>query len=150
MRQYRECVRVFEQELGVPPLEETTQLYAVIQENRLLSPPTLVSKEQEAPPAPPQTVIAPTASKPRLVEYPLVGRSAEWAALLEAYAASYVNGHWMVLQGEAGIGKTRLAEEFLTHVRAQGGTTIVARCYEGETNLAYGLFSEGLRAALSN
>jgi DNA-binding SARP family transcriptional activator len=148
MRQYRECVRVFEQELGVSPLEETTQLYAVIQENRLLPPPTLVSKEQEAPSPLPQTVIAPPASKPRLFDYPLVGRSAEWAALVKAYAASHVNGHWVVLQGEAGIGKTRLAEEFLAYVHAQDGTTVVARCYEGETNLAYGLFGEGLRAVL--
>lgn len=32
LRQYRECVRVLEQELAVPPLEETTQLYQAIKE----------------------------------------------------------------------------------------------------------------------
>src|ERR687897_2061318 len=35
LRQYRECVRVLDQELGVTPLEETTLLYRAIQENDL-------------------------------------------------------------------------------------------------------------------
>lgn len=150
LRQYRECVRILDHELGVSPLDETTQLYTTIQENRLAPPPIATPKETPAPP-PPTPVVAtpPPAVRPRQYDYPLVGRAAEWAVLLAAYTASCANGHLVVLQGEAGIGKTRLAEEFLAHAQAQGGTTITARCYEGETNLAYGLFSEGLRAALS-
>ncbi|HXV43129.1 MAG TPA: AAA family ATPase, partial [Anaerolineae bacterium] len=144
LRQYRECVRIFDQELGVPPLEETTQLYTAILENRLSPPAVPMAKEA----LPPQTLVPP-GPKPRLFDYPLVGRSAEWAVLLEAYAASTVNGHLVVLQGEAGIGKTRLAEEFLAHAQARGGTIIVARCYEGEANLAYSLFSEGLRTVIN-
>ena len=35
LRQYRECVRILDQELGVPPLEETTRLYETVKENRL-------------------------------------------------------------------------------------------------------------------
>jgi predicted ATPase len=89
-----------------------------------------------------------TAARPRQFDYPLVGRAAEWTAMLEAYAASCANGHLIALQGEAGIGKTRLAEEYLAYVQAQGGVTITARCYEGETHLAYSLFIEGLRAVL--
>jgi predicted ATPase len=77
-----------------------------------------------------------------------VGRAGEWAALLEARAAS-VDGHVVILQGEAGIGKTRLSEEFMAHVQVHGSTTVTARCYAGETHLAYSLFIEGLRAALS-
>ena len=34
LRQYRECVRILDQELGVPPLNETTQLYEAVKENR--------------------------------------------------------------------------------------------------------------------
>ena len=44
LRQYRECVRILEQELSVPPLEETGQLYQVILENRLPPPPKPTSK----------------------------------------------------------------------------------------------------------
>src|SRR5690606_22257518 len=39
LRQYRECVRVLDQELGVAPLEETTALYQAIKENRLPEAP---------------------------------------------------------------------------------------------------------------
>ena len=38
LRQYRECVRTLDQELGVPPLEETNRLYQAILENRLPIP----------------------------------------------------------------------------------------------------------------
>ncbi len=168
LRQYRECVRIFDQELGVPPLEETTQLYEAIQENRLSPPveakstaaPRQVPAEVrggrgageqgsrgagESPPAltPAHPLLRPPAA------LPLVGRSTELAVLLEAYAAIFGNGHLIVLEGEAGIGKTRLAEEFLAYVQTQGGVTLRARCYEGETNLAYGPFIEALRAAVS-
>jgi predicted ATPase len=149
LRQYRECVRILDQELGVPPLDETTQLYTSIQENRLAPPPVPASPEA------PASLTAPVGTTPlpparlRQFDYPLVGRSFEWAILLETYAASFAGGHLVVLQGEAGIGKTRLAEEFMHYVQTQGGTSIVARCYEGETNLAYSLFIEGLRTALS-
>jgi predicted ATPase len=53
------------------------------------------------------------------------------------------------LEGEAGIGKTRLAEEFLAFVRASGSFVFTARCYEGEKDLAFGTFAEALRAALA-
>src|SRR3712207_7574432 len=55
--------------------------------------------------------------------------------------------HLVVLEGEAGIGKTRLAEEFVAYAASQGSVTVAARCYSGETNLAYGPFVEGLSAA---
>jgi DNA-binding SARP family transcriptional activator len=35
LRQYRECVRILKQELGVSPVAETTRLYREIMENRL-------------------------------------------------------------------------------------------------------------------
>lgn len=148
LRQYRECVRILDQELGVPPLDETTQLYATLQENRLPLPPSTFSRDTQVSSLPAAVSSAPPA-RPRQFDYPLVGRAAEWAAMLEAYAASCANGHLIVLQGEAGIGKTRLAEEYLGYVQAQGGVVITARCYEGETHLAYSLFIEGLRAVLS-
>ncbi len=148
LRQYRECVRILDQELSVAPLEETTLLYRAIQENDLPPPPILSEHEPaalratESPPA--QT----PAAVPRSPDNLLVGRGPEWEALLGAYASIGEGGRAVVIEGEAGIGKTRLAEEFLAHVRERGATTIVARCYAGEKNLAYGPFVEGLSAAL--
>ena len=134
LRQYRECVRVLERELGVAPLEETTLLYRTIKKGSPVSPPTdgAGSPATETPPA------AVTAE-----ESPLVGRAAEWAALEEAYGAAG-GGAVVAIEGEAGIGKTRLAEEFLARVREGGAATLAVRCYAGETDLAYGPFVEAL------
>jgi DNA-binding SARP family transcriptional activator/tetratricopeptide (TPR) repeat protein len=146
LRQYRECVRVLDQELGVSPLEETTLLYRAIQENDLPPQPTLsehgpgVRREMETT----RTPVAVASSPDSL----LVGRDPEWQALLEAYASIGEGGRVVVIEGEAGIGKTRLAEDFVAHAREGGATTVIARCYAGEQNLAYGPFIEGLSAAL--
>ena len=145
LRQYRECVRVLEEELGVPPLEETTRLYESLKERR--GEGVRFAQEQGSsgavgiPPAPlPLRTPAPL---------PLVGRETEWAALLNAYHSIHADGQLIVLEGEAGIGKTRLAEGFMQHARRAGAAALTARCYEGELNLAYGPFVEALRSALS-
>ena len=80
-------------------------------------------------------------------ERPLVGRGAEWSALLANWAEAR-DGRLVVIEGEAGIGKTRLAESFMEYARQCGARTALARCYEGELNLAYGPFVEGLRGVL--
>jgi DNA-binding SARP family transcriptional activator len=137
LRQYRACVRVLDQELGVAPLEETSALYQAI---------TQGEAERERP-SPPAAVASPVAAPPS--RPPLVGRSAEWATLLEAYRAAAGDGRLVVLEGEAGVGKTRLAEEFVAHAAGAGATTVSGRCYDGESGLAYAPLVEALRAALA-
>jgi DNA-binding SARP family transcriptional activator/Tfp pilus assembly protein PilF len=145
LRQYRECVRILGEELGVAPLEETTALYRAIRENDPPPPPAL--SERRAPRgAPEPPVEASTAA--RAPEKPLVGRAPEWEALLRTYGTVGPAGRLVVLEGEAGIGKTRLAEEFVAHVSGGGAGVVAARCYAGEKNLAYGPFVEGLSAAV--
>ena len=78
-----------------------------------------------------------------------MGRGAELMTLIRAYERHGAGGYFVALEGEAGIGKTRLAEEFLARVRAHGGTIITVRCYEGEANVAYGPVADGLRGALA-
>jgi len=139
LRQYRECVRALEKELGVAPLEETTSLYRAVQEGNSVPPlPDAGSaSERAAPSATPVTTI------PGLAGETLIGRDKEWAALERAYAAAS-EGMLVALEGEAGIGKTRLAEEFLARARERGAAVISARCFRGETDLAYGPFVEAL------
>src|SRR5215218_7041193 len=137
LRQYRACVRVLDQELGVAPLEETSALYQAIKQGEA---------ERERP-SPPAAVASPVAAPPS--RPPLVGRSAEWATLLEAYRAAAGDGRLVVLEGEAGVGKTRLAEEFVAHAAGAGATTVSGRCYDGESGLAYAPLVEALRAALA-
>lgn len=148
LRQYQECVQVLDRELGVAPSDETTQLYHDIVENRL----SKAEPDQEAKLLPAAPFV--TTDEPRLLpwtreaDYPMVGRSAEWETLLQAYADTDGDGRFIALEGEAGIGKTRLAAAFLEYVREQGGCVVAACCYEGETNLAYAPFIDGVRAVI--
>src|SRR5438067_2273347 len=163
LHQYRECVQVLEQELGVTPLEATTQLYQAIKENQVPPPPISlqianpVSKQQEVgsgiPLTDPSPGPSPLSQAPFTshlnANYPIVGRAKEWSALVNAYETIGGDGPVVILEGEAGIGKTRLAEEFLAHIQARGAAVIAARCYEGETHIAYGPVAAGLRAAIA-
>ena len=67
--QYRDCVRTLYRELGVSPIESTTALYRSILEGAAAAP-----ADEPAPPA-------------GRSEHTLVGRTREWKALREAYAA---------------------------------------------------------------
>src|SRR6266550_3396793 len=67
----------------------------------------------------------------------LVGRDGQWRALAATWRA------------EVGVGKTRLAEEFLRWVRAEGGTVLRGRGYDAATGIPYGPVVEALRGALA-
>jgi DNA-binding SARP family transcriptional activator len=136
LAQYRNCVRTLSQELGVPPVEETAALFEQVSEGTLAAP---------APPA---------ASRPPAVmpsELPLVGRRPQLAALLDAHRSATPDGRLVVIEGEAGIGKTRLARELIAEVEPGGASVLAARCHDDEAGLPYGavldLLAEALRRA---
>lgn len=147
LRQYRECVRILSQELGVSPLEETVQLYEAIRDNRLPAErePTRRKVVEVSRPS----VSVSEERSPSVDIHLLVGRTEEWDRLIQIYDSLDASGHFIVISGEAGIGKTRLAEELLAHARPQGAIIVKSRCYEGETDLSYEPIVEGLRAALN-
>jgi DNA-binding SARP family transcriptional activator len=156
LRQYRECVRILDQELGVPPLPETNQLYRELLENQIPTLPILAQYRPLAslpakPPlkSPRAEVTATPDVLPRGADYPLVGRATESNALWKAYSASTKQGFLFVIDGEAGIGKSRLAAEFIQQVRDRGAFVMQARCYEGQDGLAYAPFLDCLNTALS-
>ena len=150
LRQYRACVRVLDQELGVTPLEETSALNRAIMQGQADREPPAPPPDGAARPAPvPPSAAAPPPSGAPPWRPPLVGRAVEWTALLEAYEAARRDGRLVVLEGEAGVGKTRLAEDFAAHATAAGATTVGGRCYEGESGLAYAPLVEALRAAVA-
>ena len=75
----------------------------------------------------------------RRLDAPLVGREAELARLLDAYANASADKHCRVVTvvGEAGIGKTRLARELVASV-GEEARVLVGRCVsygEGATYL---------------
>ena len=147
LQQYRDCVRILEEELGVEPLDTTTALYQAIREHRILA---------ELPSSRDSTAVAALtgergpldARSLPLPTYPLVGREPELALLDAALETHAQNGMLVVVEGEAGVGKTRLVQTFLQRVSEQGGGLLTMRCYEGEAQLTYGPIIEALKSGL--
>ncbi len=82
-----------------------------------------------------------------IAESPFVGRDLELKRLVEAWnLARAGSAHFVVISGEAGIGKSRLAEEFGRRVRADGYPMASARAYEAAGRLPWGPVVELLRA----
>jgi DNA-binding SARP family transcriptional activator/tetratricopeptide (TPR) repeat protein len=135
LRQYRACIATLDRELGVGPLPETTARYEAIRD--AVSPPS----------ARPTAVPIVAAHEARL---PMVGRDGLMEAIARTHASASTDGRVVVLVGEAGIGKTRLAEAATAEVQALGGSIIAARAYAAERAIAYGLIVELLRAGLAD
>ncbi|MBL7260046.1 ATP-binding protein [Paractinoplanes lichenicola] len=110
VRTFHECASVLRDELGVTPSEETLSLYAALV---------------------PKTV---TASKPGRSVF--VAREDERRRLTTLWRATTTAG-LVLISGEPGIGKSRLAEEFRHWAARQGATTASARSYPAEGVLAY-------------
>ena len=80
--------------------------------------------------------------------WPLVGREKEWQRLKTAWQAACAGKpSLVVVEGEAGIGKTRLAEELMDWVARQGLHIARAHCYRVEAGLAYAPVATWLGAA---
>lgn len=153
LRQYQRCTRLLQDELGVAPQPETIELYQALRTGTgpqptatVASSPTVAGSLTVAQSEPAPVVAQPTAAGQLL---PLVGRETEWAILRDRYDAVGLDGHLVVVEGEAGIGKTRLVEEVLAAVGQAGAATLVVRCFAGQGGLAYGPVAEALRDALA-
>jgi predicted ATPase len=78
---------------------------------------------------------------------PFVGREAELAALaVDLDAAAGGRGGVVLLAGEPGVGKTRLAEELAAHATTQGAVVLWGRCWEGEGAPAFWPWVQIVRA----
>lgn len=125
---YQRCVTMLCEEFAADPAPATQELYQRLQQMETTPPPSTTLRTPEQP--------------------PLIGRTAEWQSLLDAWRrASRGQMHWLLLTGVAGIGKTRLAEEFATWVTRQGYGVATAHCYPAEGTLAYAPVVAWLRSA---
>ncbi|CAN5848623.1 MAG: AAA family ATPase [Gemmatimonadetes bacterium] len=127
---YQRCVSTLEAELGVEPDHATREAYA-----RLL--------EASAPEA------AVPLSGSADAGFPLVGREEEWRQLQRAWSAGLAGTPQLaVVAGEAGIGKTRLTEEFAAWAERQGFRVVRGRAYAMQGAPAYGAVVPWVRAGL--
>ena len=99
LRQYEECVRLLDEELGIAPAPETTSLFEAIRTRQF---------EQPAPAGPPAKPSPPAHNLPAQTTT-FVGRNEEIAEIRQIL--SDANCRLLTLLGPGGIGKTRLAIE---------------------------------------
>jgi DNA-binding SARP family transcriptional activator len=134
LRAYQRLRRSLADELGVDPAPETEAAYLeLLGRPASVAPPAAGGREERSPGADP----------------PFVGREAEMGALLDAWSDTARGAGAMVLvTGESGIGKTRLAAEAAHRIAQDGGLVLVGRCDRGSI-VPYQPFTEALGGYLA-
>ncbi|HEV3310508.1 MAG TPA: tetratricopeptide repeat protein [Chloroflexota bacterium] len=119
LRTYHACASVVEQELGVSPGPEIAEIY-----HQLLAPNRGAPASVRGP------------REPRHADF--IGRASEWRAL-QAVWRSVLDGapSIVVISGDPGVGKTRLAEEMQDWAERQGLAVHRAACHAGEEALPF-------------
>lgn len=80
----------------------------------------------------------------------LVGREAEWGRIMAALEEAYNGmGRLVLLAGEPGVGKTRLAQEVTLKAQHWGFLVATGRCYEPEQAVPFYPFLEALATVYS-
>ncbi|RCK72943.1 MAG: Adenylate cyclase [Anaerolineae bacterium] len=124
-RQWQRCCEARQHELQLPPSAEMSE-----QAKEILG--VLYQPPQETEPLQLKVSLRPG----NLERSPFVGRAAEMDLLVDLWRRAYQgHGRIVFLSGEAGIGKTRLVEEFASFIRWNGGFPTIGNCYEPERDL---------------
>jgi DNA-binding SARP family transcriptional activator len=118
---YQDARRALVEELGIEPGKALRDLHqAILRQDPALDPPAMV----EAATTPPASIF--------------VGREAELTELLAGLDDAFAGrGRLFLLTGEPGIGKSRLADDVITHARVRGARILVGRCWEAGGAPAY-------------
>jgi ABC-type oligopeptide transport system substrate-binding subunit/DNA-binding SARP family transcriptional activator len=145
LEQYHRCREMVGEELGTEPMVETTELYQQILDGRFVlgRVAEAVRVEMPWPRASPASGRNPLDVAARAI---LVGREEELGFLQDCWQRG--QGGLVLVSGEAGVGKTRLVEEFADHLRWQGVRVLWGSCYEFERVLPYQPVAGALRSAL--
>jgi DNA-binding SARP family transcriptional activator/tetratricopeptide (TPR) repeat protein len=124
LRQFERCQALLAADLGLAPMAETVALAQALR--------------GAAPAALPMTAPSPTRPLQAWPErLPFVGRAAEVARLQGAWSRRAA----VVVVGDAGVGKTRLATDFA----ASQGAYALVRCRSGDGDIAFGACARVLR-----
>jgi tetratricopeptide (TPR) repeat protein len=133
IRRYDQLRRLLDDEMGVPPMLETRQLYDAILTEKLppLATASLKKSVPEAGWGLPTRSTAAVGPPPRRVkDLPLVGRQKELAVVQDPGNC----GQLLLIEGEAGIGKTSLVQ---TALAQRPGVVLECAAHELEDGLPY-------------
>lgn len=140
IRQYHACHAALREECGADPGEEVATLYRRLLSSERPSPEPAERRRSGAaavPAAPPPPTL------------PLVGRERVLEIVLEGLeAAGRGHGELVLIRGELGVGKTRLAAEVARMARARHVTVLWGASYAQEGVVPYGPFVESLAGYL--
>lgn len=139
LAQFEQCQKLLNAGLGVAPSAETQALAKTIRNQSPVSIPV----ETEPSPISPRTLSF-------SFRTPLFGRDDELTKLRRCWKDTQSqNGHIVMLKGEPGIGKTRLARELLAEI--DGNALVLhTKCPELKNPLAFTLFADPLRELLAH
>ncbi len=133
LQTYETCRAVLEKELGVLPSVETEESLTYIRASE--APARVAESDAEAREA---------------FHVPFVGRSHEYQGLVRSFQlVKKGKPQVAVISGESGIGKTRLADEFLKWAGTEGADVLHGRAFETSAQLlAYQPIIDALRERL--
>ncbi|MFL5658446.1 MAG: BTAD domain-containing putative transcriptional regulator, partial [Ktedonobacteraceae bacterium] len=138
LRAYANGRAVLADELQVEPEPETVALA-----KRIRHTAPFRSQQFQPPHASPGQPPA------NLLDGPFLGRTAEFGTLIECYQRVHAGQPQLVLlQGETGIGKTRLTTEFVRWAQAQGADVLAGRALQTGRQLPYQSLIDVLRRQL--
>lgn len=143
LRQYRRCVHALRTELGVGPLAQTTRLY-----EDLVAQQGGGARAAERRPGEPERSDRTPVRHVRHRRPPLIAREHELAMANDTIARVGRDGVALIVEGEAGSGKTRMLEELTVQATRDGRRVLSAACRPGATARPYGAVRALLRPAL--
>jgi tetratricopeptide (TPR) repeat protein len=159
LRLYQQLSESLRAELDAEPSSDLRQLYERINSGELTAAPTQAAQpSSRTPPSLPAQPVQPNllgGSRVSLVEFArqdgVFNRNAELDLMQRAFNGLRTDqGQIVLLTGEPGIGKTRLAET-LTHFAAMSGATVLsARCHEAEGAPAFWPWLQIVRSRLNS
>src|SRR5216684_461124 len=141
LRAYANGRAVLADQLQVEPEPETVALAKRIRHTAPFRSPQVRSLQP--------SLASPGQPPANLLDGPFLGRTAEFGALIERYKRVHAGEPQLVLlQGESGIGKTRLASEFVGWAQAQGADVLAGRALQTGRQLPYQPLIDVLRRQL--